>query len=165
MVSKLLLVRSIPMETVKQQSEERYRISIDRSHHSTYQELAKRTDRESSEEEKDTPPFESMKTLFMLATFIGCENKKRVPLENKVDIFGWQVLATDEDYVSLLYALAVIETNGVDVLTDRNKVLSIAEEYANGGILQIEEEVKEMPGDKIENLLDLLANLIQDEST
>ena len=152
------------METVKQPSGERYRIFIDRSHHSTYQELSKRPEKEIPSEEKDTPPFESMKNLFMLATFIGYKNKKRVPLENRVDIFSWQVLATDEDYLSLLYALAVTETNGVEVLTDRNKILSVAEEYANGGILQIEEEVKEMPGDKIENLLDLLANWIPDDS-
>lgn len=153
------------METVKQQPAERYRICIDQSHHLTYQELAKRPDKENSDEEKDTPPFESMKNLFMLATFIGYKNKKRVPLENKVDIFSWQVLATDEDYVSLLYALAATETNSVEVLANRNQILNIAEEYANGGILQIEEEVKEMPGDKIENLLDLLANLIQDDPT
>ena len=153
------------METTKQQSGKQNRIFIDRSHHLTYQELTKRPDKESSDEEKDIPPFESMKNLFMLAAFIGYKNNKRVPLENKVDIFSWQVLATDEEYVSLLYALAVTETNDVEVLTDRNKILSIAEEYANGGILQIEEEVKEMPGDKIENLLDLLANLVQDDST
>ena len=153
------------MERTKQQPSKQKRIFIDRSHHLTYQELAKRPDKENSDDEKDTPPFESMKNLFMLAAFIGYKNDKRVPLENKVDIFSWQVLATDEEYVSLLYALAVIETNGVEVLTDRNKILTIAEEYANGGILQIEEEVKEMPGDKIENLLDLLGNLIQDDST
>lgn len=153
------------METVKQQSGERYRIFIDRSYHLTYQELAKRPDKENSDEEKDTPPFESMKNLFMLATFIGYKNKKRVPLENRVDIFSWQVLATDEEYVSLLYALAVTETNGVEVLANRNEILSIAEEYANAGIIQIQEQVKEMPGDKIENLLDLLANWIPDDST
>ena len=147
------------METVKQQSGERYRIFIDRSYHLTYQELAKRPDKENSDEEKDTPPFESMKNLFMLATFIGYKNKKRVPLENRVDIFSWQVLATDEEYVSLLYALAVTETNGVEVLANRNEILSIAEEYANGGILQIEKEVKEMPGEKIDNLLDLLGSV------
>ena len=65
----------------------------------------------------------------------------------------------------MLYALAVTEANGVEVLTDTSEILSIAEEYANGGILQIEEKVKEMPGDKIENLLDLLANWIPDDST
>lgn len=148
------------METTKQQSGERYRIFIDRSHHLTYQELAKPPEKEIPDQEKDTPPFESMKNLFMLAAFIGYKNKKRVPLENRVDIFSWQVLATDENYLSLLYALAVTETNGVEVLTDRRKILTIAEEYANGGILQIEEEVKERPGEKIDNLLDLLANWI-----
>lgn len=150
------------METGKPRSRERHRISIDQSHHSTYQELAKRSDQERSNEEKETPPFESMKNLFMLATFIGYRNKKRVPLAKGTGIFNWQTFSTDE--VSLLYALAVTEANGVEVLTDTSEILSIAEEYANGGILQIEEEVKEMPGDKIENLLDLLANWIPDDS-
>ena len=150
------------METEKPRSGERHRISIDQSHHSTYQELAKRSDKERSDEEKETPPFESMKNLFMLATFIGYRNKKRVPLAKGTGIFNWQTFSTDE--VSLLYALAVTEANGVEVLTDTSEILSIAEEYANGGILQIEEKVKEMPGDKIENLLDLLANWIPDDS-
>ena len=150
------------MKKVKQQSGEQFRISIDESHHSTYQELAKRTDKESSEKETDTRPFEYMKNLFMLATFIGFKNKKRIPLEKGTSIFNWQAFSTDE--VSLLDALAITETNSVEVLTDQNKILNIAEEYANGGILQIEEEVREMPGDKIDNLLDLLANWIQDDS-
>ena len=49
------------MKKVKQESREQYRISIDQSHHLTYQKLAKRLDKESPEEEKDTRPFESMK--------------------------------------------------------------------------------------------------------
>ena len=151
------------MELDKPQSNERYRIFIDRSNHPIYQELAKRPDKGNSDEGEDVPPFESMKNLFMLATFIGIQNKVRVPLENKVDIFSWEVLTIDEEYVSLLYALAVTETNDVTVLTDRNEILTIAEEYANAGIIQIEEEVKEMPGDKIENLLDLLGTWIHND--
>ena len=106
------------MERMKQQREQN-RIFIDRSHHLTYQELAKRPDKESSDKEKDTPPFESMKNLFMLAAFIGYKNNKRVPLESKVDIFSWQVLATDEEYISLLRALAVSKTGtDLEVLFD-----------------------------------------------
>lgn len=65
----------------------------------------------------------------------------------------------------MLYALAVTETKGIEVLTDRNEILTIAEEYANTGILQIQEQVKEMPEDRIENILDLLANWIPGDST
>ena len=151
------------MGKAKQQSTERYRIFIDRSHHSTYQELAKRSEKEESDEEKETHPFESMKNLFMLAMSIGYRHQKRTPLENKTDIFTWQVLSTDEEYVTLLYALAVNETKDTKVLINRNQILTIAEEYANTGILQIEEQVKDMPGDKIENILDLLANWIPPE--
>ena len=151
------------MKKVKQESREQYRISIDQSHHLTYQKLAKRLDKESPEEEKDTRPFESMKNLFLLATFIGYKNKKRVPLEKGRGIFNWQTFSSDE--VSLLFGLAVAETNHIEVLSDQKQLLKIAEEYANGGIIQIEEEVMEMPGDKIENLLDLLANWIPPEDS
>lgn len=150
------------MEKGKQQSVEQYRISVDESHHSTYQELAKRTDRENTDKETDMRPFESMKNLFLLATFIGYNDNKCIPLKKGTGIFNWRGFSTDE--VSLLDALAVSVTNEIDVLNDRIKILQIAEKYANGGILQIEEEVREMPGDKIENLLDLLANWIQDDS-
>ncbi len=150
------------MEKGKQQSVEQYRISVDESHHSTYQELAKRTDRENTEKGTDIRPFENMKNLFMLATFIGYNNDKRIPLEKGIGIFNWRGFSTDE--VSLLDALSIAVTNEVDVLNDRIKILQIAEEYANGGILQIEEEVCEMPGARIGNLLDLLANCIQHES-
>ena len=150
------------MEKEKQQSVEKYRIAVDDSHHSTYQELAKKTDRESTEKEPDIRPFESMKNLFMLATFIGYNSNKRIPLKKVNRIFFWRSFSTDE--VSLLDALAIAVTNEVDVLNDRIKILQIAEEYANGGILQIEEEVREMPGARIDNLLDLLAHRIQDDS-
>lgn len=149
------------MEKEKQPSVEQYRISIDDSHHSTYQELAKRTDRESTEKEQDIRPFESMKNLFLLATFIGYNSDKRLPLKRGTGIFNWRGFSTDE--VSLLDALAVTVTNEIEVLNDRIRILQIAEEYANGGILQIEEEVRDMPGDRIDNLVDLLANWIQDD--
>lgn len=55
-------------------------------------------------------------------------------------------------------------TDEVEVLGDRIRILQIAEEFANGGILQIEEEVREMPGDRIDNLVDLLAKLMQEGS-
>ena len=147
---------NILMETPKEQTEERERISTDGFHHDTYKDLTSRSD-------EDMPPFESMKNLFMLAMFIGYKDGERKPLENKVGIFNWQQVKTHEK--SLIYALAVTVTGGVEVLADRNKILDIAEEYANGGIIQIEEKIKEMPGDKIDNLLDLLATWLPNELT
>lgn len=153
------------METTREQSGTPSHIFIDESHHLTYQELAKRSENQDLDEGKDTPPFESMKNLFMLATFIGYHHKKRVPLKNKTEIFTWQILARDEEYLSLLYALAITETNDTEVLTDKHAILTIAEEYANAGIILIHEQVKEMPGDRIENLLDLLAIWIPPEGS
>ena len=150
------------MEKGKQQSVEQYRISVDDSHHSTYQELAKKTDRQSTEKDQAIHAFESMKNLFMLATFIGYNSDKRIPIERGTGIFNWRGFSTDE--VSLLDALAVTVTDEVEVLSDRIRILQIAEEFANGGILQIEEEVREMPGDRIDNLVDLLAKLMQEGS-
>ena len=152
------------METAKQQSGEQHHIFIDESHHSTYQFLTSPSDKEKADEKKGSIPFDSMKNLFMLATFIGYRNQKRVRLENQRDIFTWQTLSTDGEGLSLIYALAVAETGNIEVLTDRNRVLTIAQEYANGGIIQIKKEIEDMPGDKIDNLVDLLVRWLPEDT-
>ena len=145
------------METPKQPTEERERVSIDESCQVTYQVLTQRSG-------DDTSPFESMKDLFMLAMFVGYRKGERKPLTNKVGIFNWQQgFKTDEK--SLIYALAVTVTGGVEVLADRNEILDIAEEYANGGMEQIEEDINNIPSDKIYNLLGLLSTYLPDELT
>ena len=133
----------------------RDRIRIDKTHHPTYIALTKPRENENNQE---LSPFESMKNIFMLATFIGYNEKKRIPLrKDKEMIFAWARFSPEED-VPLLRSLALAETEDVEVLTDQDRILTIAEEYANGGITEIQKQVEDMPGDRITNLVDLLRN-------
>lgn len=56
----------------------------------------------------------------------------------------------------MLRALAIADTGDVDVLMNQDSLLTIAEEYANSGILEIQKKVAEMPGKRVANLVDLL---------
>ena len=133
----------------------RDRIRIDTIHHLTYIALTKPRENENNQ---DLSPFESMKNIFMLATFIGYNEEKRTPLgKDKEMIFAWAQFSPEED-VPLLRALALSETEDIEVLTDQDQILTIAEEYANGGIIEIQKQVEDMPGDRITNLVDLLFN-------
>ncbi len=131
----------------------RDRIRIDKIHHPTYIALTKPRENENHQE---LSPFESMKNIFMLAIFIGYNEEKRIPLgKDKELIFAWAQFSHEDD-VPLLRALALAETEDVEVLMDQDRILTIAEEYANGGIIEIRKQVEDMPGDRITNLVDLL---------
>lgn len=142
-------------DTNQQPRKARDRIRIDKIHHPTYIALTKPRENENRQE---LSPFESMKNIFMLASFIGYNEKKRVSLgKDKEMIFAWAQFSPEED-VPLLRALALAETEDVEVLTNQDQILTIAEEYANGGITEIQKQVEDMPGDRITNLVDLLRN-------
>ena len=70
-------------------------------------------------------------------------------------IFAWARFSSEED-VPLLRTLALADTEDVEVLTDQDRILTIVEEYANGGITEIRKQVEDMPGDRITNLIHLL---------
>ena len=149
------MLSSIDENKNQQSRRPRDRIRIDKIHHPTYVALTKPRENENHQE---LSPFESMKNIFMLATFIGYNEEKRVPLEkDKEMIFAWARFSSEED-IPLLRALALTETENVEVLTDQNQILTIAEEYANGGVIEIQKQVEDMPGDRITNLVDLLFN-------
>lgn len=134
----------------QQESTRRDRIYIDESHHEIYEDLTRKREKEDS-----PPPFKTMKDLFLLAALIGYGREKRLLLEKRQGIFTWAQLSAQED-VPVLRALAIAETGDVDVLTNQDELLTIAEEYANSGIVEIQEQVAEMPGKRVANLVDLL---------
>ena len=127
---------------------QRDRIHIDESHHGLYKELT-------TEKEGLLEPFKTMKDLFLFATLVGYRRGERKSLEKGVGIFAWPQFSAQED-VPALRALAIAETGDVTVLANQNELLTIAEEYANGGIVEIQEQVAEMPGNRIANLVGLL---------
>ena len=126
-------------------------VYIDESYHPLYVNL-----KESQEGEKQ-PPFKGMKNLFMLAAFIGFLQDKWVPLgTNRRNIFARTVFKQDD--LVLLRTLALAKTENPEVLLNEKEIQSIAEGYANGGIIVIKEQVEEAPGNRIENLVNLLLN-------
>ena len=136
---------------------QRDRIRIDASYHPIYIALTKPPENTSGEE---PPAFESMKNLFMLAAFIGFREQKREKLgKDRENIFAWAQFSQNED-VPLIRSIALATKGTVDVLTDQDEMLTIAEEYANAGIIMIRDQVKDMSGSKIMNLVDLLAKWI-----
>ena len=132
----------------QQISTQRDRIYIDASNHPIYEDLT-------TEKEGSVQPFKSMKDLFLLAVFIGYRRGQRSPLKTRRGIFAWAQFTPQED-VPVLQALAIAETGNVSVLANQEELLKIAEEYANSGIVEIQEQVAGMPGNRIGNLADLL---------
>ena len=127
---------------------QRKNIYIDESHHELYKELTK-------EKEGLLEPFETMKDLFLFATLVGYRRGERISLEKKKEIFTWAQFSAQAD-VPVLRALAIAETRDVTVLANQDELLTIAEEYANEGIVEIGKQVVEMPGNRIANLVGLL---------
>ena len=133
---------------MQQNSSQRDRIYINESHHEIYKDLT-------TEKEGSLQPFKTMKDLFLFATLVGYQRGERIVLEKGIGIFTWAQFSAQED-VPILRALAIAETGDVNVLANQHELLTIAEEYANGGIVEIQEQVAEMPGNRIANLVGLL---------
>jgi len=82
---------------------------------------------------KDSPFTGSQnKEIFLAAMMVGYHEGGRVELKNKEGYFREEYL-TDEER-ALIKAIAVSTEGDLNVLLDEQKVYSIAEEYATGGI-------------------------------
>lgn len=90
--------------------------------------------------EKDTPFAGSQnKDVFLAAMVVGYHEGARVPLKTKEGYFMKSYLKDEE--LALINAIAVAEEKSLNVLLDPQKVFSIAEEYAAGGIQLLKEKV------------------------
>ena len=126
-------------------------IHIDIAYHQLYHELRK------NREDENHAPFREMKHIFMLAVLIGYLEEKWVPLEkSQQNIFARTTLK--EDDILLLRALAIAKTGNPKVLTNEKEIQSIAEGYANGGIAVIKQQIEDTPGNRVDNIVDMLLN-------
>jgi len=90
--------------------------------------------------EKDTPFAGSQnKDVFLAAMVVGYHERARVPLKTKEGYFMKTYLKEEE--LALINAIAVAEEKSLNILLDQQKVFSIAEEYAAGGIQLLKERV------------------------
>jgi dnd system-associated protein 4 len=128
------------------------RVSIDEDMHQLYRDLT-----EKCNEDPEGSPFLLMKDLFMWAVALGVKAEKRMPLKKREAIFRWDQFSQYSD-IPVLQAIAISETNGVDVLLDQSQIIRIAEEYANMGINVIKSEMCNQPGQPLWNLVNMIRN-------
>jgi dnd system-associated protein 4 len=81
----------------------------------------------------ETSALPSLKDAFVFAAAVGWANGRRQPLAARQHVGFWRSFGPQED-VPLLEAIAIAETGDPLVLANRGALLTIVEEYANGGI-------------------------------
>ena len=90
--------------------------------------------------EKDSPLVgKENKDLFMMALITGFHEGTRVKLDKREGFFLLYHLNDEEN--SIIKAIAVTEEGDLNILLDKKKVYSIAEEYAAGGIKLLRDKV------------------------
>lgn len=106
--------------------------------------------------EKDSPLCKKdSKHIFMMAMVMGFHKGSKVELDKRQEFVRTEYLNDDE--ISLIKAIAINEENDLNILLDEEKVYSIAEKYASGGIKYLKEMVLGKEGGsffkKFENFL------------
>lgn len=129
--------------------------NIDPRNHEIYKKL--------SDKNNVASPFQGREfaDIFIYSMAIGYHMKIRVPLKKKLGLFLVNVIKNRE---WILNSIAVAEINSIDVLLRKQEVIRIAEEYANGGIKELEKQIlSREPGDVYRrmhaDLLELGSNL------
>jgi len=90
--------------------------------------------------EKDSPLVgKENKDLFMMALITGFHEGTRIKLDKREGFFFLYHLNDDEN--SIIKAIAVAEEGDLNILLDKKKVYSIAEEYTAGGIKLLRDKV------------------------
>lgn len=80
------------------------------------------------------------KEQFIFAMAIGFESGVRRELDKKEGLFNLKDLKLEDE--ALLHALAINETKSITIISNKNDVYKIAEEYAHGGIKLLVDEIQ-----------------------
>ena len=131
----------------------RYDVYVDKGKHHLFQELT---------EGKDAP-FLTMKDVLLTAACVGFNNESRIKLNTGEKIFSWKTFTPQIDH-PFLHALALVAEGKDDVLIDQDKILTVVEEYANGGINDLYDTISK-PGSKISNLVNIILKKEEIEDT
>lgn len=84
----------------------------------------------------------SKKEQFIFAMSIGVKNNIKQPLNNRdTGGFFWLKDARPEDE-ALMNAVALLEDDSASILSDKDKVYKIAEEYAHAGIKLLADKIE-----------------------
>lgn len=110
---------------------EKGRVSISADVHEIYKQLTN-----SSDKNIKSAPFKTMKDVFMMATCLGFQSRRRQLSGKKEQPFHYSVFSESLDF-PILKSIAIAETNGIAILADFEQIIEIAEEYANEGIHEL----------------------------
>ncbi len=133
-------------------STSRNAVNIDKSKHEKYQELSKGKD----------APFASMWQVFLVAACVGFESKRRVPLSSAEKIFSWSEQLSADDLLAIVAALGIAETKDPMIVSDQEKLLTVVEEFANGGVDELYDEIINSKSDRILTLAQLALSAEKD---
>lgn len=97
-----------------------------------YVQLDKHPHFQSWGKDDQTSALPTLKDAFIFAACVGWARDRRTPLAKRQHVGFWR--SFDSRDATLLQAIAIAETGDPAVIADQGKVISIAEEYANGGI-------------------------------
>lgn len=140
------------------QASRRDGVNIDESTHAIYKRLTGADADPSEKPSADSAPFKTMKDVFMWSASLGARSGKRRALTKKVKLFDWGVLSQDVDRPCIT-AIALADTKDIETLLDQDAVLTIAEEYANEGIHELNSRLLENGRQALTNLVSFLGEL------
>ncbi len=109
----------------------------------------------------DLFPKLSRREQFLFAMAYGAKNNSKIELKKRDGFFNLKDIKNKED-TSVMIALAMWDLKNLEVITDMEKVYSIAEEYARAGIILLKDLRDKTPhGDFIKVIESILKNDIK----
>jgi hypothetical protein len=106
------------------------RLNINKSDREIYDKLLEKDGEFAGKENKD---------VFLLAMVIGYLHKADIELQIKEGFIRTEYLKDQDN--SIIKSIAVAKTGTLDILLNKKKIYSIAEEYASGGIKLLKDMV------------------------
>lgn len=102
-------------------------------------------------------PFKTNKDVFMFAACLGYAsgNRRQLPAGKKHTIR--REVFSESDF-TVLKAIAIASTDGVDVLLQLGDILTMAEEYAHAGVYDLKSYLLDQGGRPLWNLVGLLVS-------
>lgn len=122
--------------TTKDSITKRDRAYVEESQIETYRQLAGiRNGGRKSTSDVNPAAYRSLKDVFLMAASIGVRVGRRTPLRERKELIMTSYLNNSD--MAVLNAIAIADKHGVDVLTNQDEIITIAEEYANTGFEEL----------------------------
>lgn len=95
--------------------------------------------------------FKNMRDALAFAAAVGYAKKKRKPLDGKTNDIPFRIFESKPEVIDFMYLLALMDTKDNVLLRptteSEDKIATIFEEFANGGLEVISEWLREQPKD------------------